>query len=346
MKFGQAFPVSLGHRSILVPLIAAFSLACPERSQAAEQLKDRVIREYPQAVARLEKSYERAEGKGVYTRLMRGGTADGRKIRFTFLFEKNGKKKNEHRYWEPDEKQGKIVEQVRCCNPEKYTFTAVKYDTDAALVVRDLNREPGNFDDHYETFVARHSEAMYSVFGIPISRLMEDPSFTIRNATSTSNDGRELIKIEYEYKPTSKQGQNWILRSGWIEVSPADGWAIQRYESQLKPEMKGTVSAFVEYRRDSTTGLNVPVRSQVDSPDGIHTVEFSDYRVGDSLGSGHFTLASFGIPELDMIAQSSNMNQPFYWFLGASILALVVAAVARYASSQLDRQREPGSSWA
>ena len=260
------------------------------------------------------------------------GTPTERLMRFRQSLEKRGALRHTDRIWDEKDKVGRASEEVRCDNPERYTFLAVRYKPGGPLIVRDLGHQSGEFEGQYEIFHRRHVEVMYSVFGILVSRMMADPSFQIREATGSTRDGKEFIKIESVFKP-----KELVLRNGWIEVAPSDGWAIHRYESQLKPEFKNmTVSGEVEYVTDGSTGLIVPSKSVVRSPDGVHTVVFDSYRVGPSLGEGHFTLTSLGIPEIDVPSRRGRGVQPAFLVAVAAVVSLIVAVGARYGSSRLE----------
>lgn len=160
---------------------------------------------------------------------------------------------------------------------------------------------------------------------------MADPTFKIRKASGTVRNGRESIRIDYDYA-----GKDLVSPSGWFEVSPQDGWVIQAYECQLPPKFKGkTILGEISYRRDEATGLGLPVRSVARAPDGIHTVAFDEFRVGPDLGAGHFTLAAFGIAEAGRPGAQTYESRPFYWFVVAAFVALSVAVVTKLALARM-----------
>lgn len=334
MEFGRDCVVKLLAWSLIAPIAGAVVGGPAARADPA--LRDRVLREYPQALARLEAAYAQIDARGLYTRPVGVGTPTERLFRFTLSLEKRGDLRHTRRVWDEKDRMGRIIEEIRCDNPEKYTFTAVRYEAGGPLVVRDLGHQSGAFEEHYGIYYRRHAEVMYSVFGTPVSRMMADPSFRIRDATGVTRGGKEFIRIDYDFNP-----KETVLRSGWVEVAPADGWVIHRYESQMKPEFKNkTVVGEVEYVRDEPTGQLVPGRSVVRSPDGVHTVVFDSYRVGPSLGEGHFTLASFGIPEVGSPSRRGRGVQPFFWVATAAVVSLAVAVGARYASSWLEMRAQ------
>jgi len=297
-------------------------------------LMDRVRLEYPQALVKLEDIFSTMRGKGVLTRKLGSGN-DEKTLHWDVEFAKRGDMALVRRTWNAKQfsEEQAVIKDVYCKNPDRYVFSLSSSVDNPNLSVTRLGHDVQDFDFRYGVYVKRHAEAAYCVFGFPVRRMMEDASFKITKVSSRVEGDRELLRIDYDY-----HSKDLILRSGWLEVCPSDGWRIQEYETQLSAEMKGrTIKGVVEYQKDQKTGENLPVRSKIDMTDGIIAFDFQTFSLTPAPEEEEFTLAAFGFPDVEPSGAEGTSN--LLGFVGAGVLLLVVAAILKVLASRAQQRR-------
>ena len=120
---------------------ALMGVATTVTSASEIDLTERVRREYPAAIAKLEAAYVNYDGTGEYTRLMRAGKKDEKLARLKLSIEKRGEKRLCHRTWTKENREGRICEEIRCSDPSQSAFTVVRYEEGGPLIVRDLGKD-------------------------------------------------------------------------------------------------------------------------------------------------------------------------------------------------------------
>ncbi|MBX6314540.1 MAG: hypothetical protein IRY99_16755 [Isosphaeraceae bacterium] len=177
--------------------------------------------------------------------------------------------------------------------------------------------------------------------GRPFREFTSDPSFSIKSASKIDLDGKEMVKVEFSIKPADPHVS---LRGGWVIFSPADGWAIRRYE--LSEEIYSLKTKSKRIREDASYGdiqydyqsgrLPLPKRVYKRHFNGVSVFEPTVFEVGP-VSEREFTLASVGLPELEQPAGQSRTSRLPFWLFGLAAVALVVALVLKYTAARVRR---------
>jgi hypothetical protein len=157
--------------------------------------------------------------------------------------------------------------------------------------------------------------APFTVFGAPLSEVMALPSFSVlKLSKSAANDGNLVINAEYrpsELKargadqekkvPAAKAGQpprkmGRILPI-WVEVAPADDWAVQAFGLGDRPRGKETSCTEITYG-ERRGGVSIPKSIANYQPlvGAITTFEIDAVEF-KPIPESEFTLSAFGLPE-------------------------------------------------
>lgn len=174
---------------------------------------------------------------------------------------------------------------------------------------------------HFSTVIG----AAYSAFGRPMSRIMSLPTFRMIDASVESDGSRDLLKIDFEFRP----GEGFPIVPAWILVDPAQGWAMQRYEGLFGSKRDRPRTGAVEYG-PPVGGRPVAKRFTYNSASGNDIYEVERISFDVRLDERDFTLSEFGLPEVGeppVAERSVPMNM---MLVGLGLLAVVAAIVLRY----------------
>jgi hypothetical protein len=285
-----------------------------------------VLSEYPKAVASMEQSYSRVSGEGDLTMIFKRGLPEEQVKRFHVSFARNAKLKKLIRSFDGELPKGSPASEVYCKN-SKYSFTLRREANDSPYTVSGFTKtDDKDIDETIEAYLEQYLIGPYAVFGLPMSKIMADPSFAIRSVSEATNAGQKLVRIEYDYHP-----ENILLRSGWVLVRPDKGWALQEYETRFGDRGR-TITGTVEYETEK--GAFVPQRVVQDAPPFLdtkpfrHTFEFQkiDFR---GLPEKEFTLSAFGLPEMGETGTKDYRSHTTAWIFGGAAVALLVAVIMR-----------------
>ena len=317
-------------RSIVQPILTLLSCLWNAGSPASadeSRLKEQVLSEYPKAIARMEESYSRVHGEGDLTMVFKHGMPEEQVKRFRISFARNGNLKKLVRSFEGELPKGAPASEVYCGN-SKYTFTLRREAKESPFIVSGFGKpDDEDIDETIEAYVEQYLIASHAVFGMRISTIMADPSFSIQKASEVTQGGQKLIRVDYDYQP-----EKILLRSGWVLVCPEKGWALQEYETQIGNRgrrIKGTV----EFEREEK-GIAVPRRVTEEAPPFLdtqpfqHTFEFEKI-VFRGIPEKEFTLSAFGLPEMGETGIKDYRSHTVVWILGGAAVALLAAVIMR-----------------
>lgn len=271
----------------------------PTPAQLPSQLKARVLAEYPPALEQLARGLSQVRGTGRLEMVHTGGTHTSSTTSSVLRFAITGGLRKVERTWDFAEKfrasdeAAVKTDQVFCRNATS-SFSLSKYDHKATYTIAGFSsRDDVMVDEMLKMGIDQFIGASYAVFGIPVQAMMAEPNFSIRGVTRSVSDGKETLKIEYDYK-----SREFRLTSGYLVVSPADGWRILLSENNFGLSTGERLRTVVEY--GVLPGLEaLPSRVTVSQPGGVvRKFELNEAFAAPSAAS-EFTLPYFGLPDLE-----------------------------------------------
>ncbi|WP_422931427.1 hypothetical protein [Singulisphaera sp. PoT] len=184
------------------------------------------------------------------------------------------------------------------------------------------SRDDATVDEMLKMTLDQFVGAAYSVFGLPVSSMMSDPSFSIRNVTPILEGGKEHLKIEYNYR-----SKEFRIASGSLVVSPDEGWRIVLSENTLG--LTGGKALRTEVRYDDSRGVAgiIPSHVTVNQPNAIREFELAEISVSEPPEKSEFTLPYYGMPDLERPPASSGGLSVSHVLL-ASLIVCGIASVA------------------
>lgn len=314
-----------GTRSVfgLLGLLSLFATA-GSASENPEDLKSRVLREYPLALRSMEDFGRNVHGSGMLTQDFFLDNPEKHYVwKFKLDFSRVDDMKMFTRNWVGESAEGKVIREVSCRN-DKYAFL-LKWFREEEPVVRYRGLDMKAAEEDYNQYIGKYIGASHYILNMPISRMISDPSFAIRQVIEVPQNGKKLLRIEYDYQP-----KDLILRSGWLLVSPEDHWALQEYECALSEKFKGRkIRGSIQYG-PPMDGFSIP-SSITFLPNG----NSRDCFVFDAINRGdtprrEFTLPAFGLPEFDVRPSAGHVPYGRYLMFALAALALGIAITVKY----------------
>ena len=209
------------------------------------------------------------------------------------------------------------------------------------------------------SLVSKFMDSPYTLIGPTVSNYLAKPGFTIEKVEPTILDHKNLLKIFFKYQqenaPKVEAGRkariSWGLDSGWLLVSPEEGWIIYQEENDwTRPGGSTLVHSLSIAYDENRSGIPRPKRVQFERasrfPDGQKEMTLKDGTVvfsGDvtardvfefdrfdfeEAADSAFTLPAFGLPDLGKQIAARGSITP--WIFAAAFLALVLAIALRY----------------
>lgn len=307
-------------------LLATLMLNLAPGIMAQVDLKAKVADELPPALARLKAASKQIRGEGSYVEDWNSGYTE--RGRFVFAVDGDSRKVS---YGVKD-----VGKNIYSTSPEASFYIRRESAEDPYVVNKFGGPEEvaGPLKGKLNLFIS----APYSICNVPLSEIMADPSFEIAEVSGIEFEGEDCLKIEYDY-----HNEEDSLASGWVIVSPDEGWAIRAFESRrpLKNRPQARYFGVVEYG-DVEGGVPVLHRVQITSSNPPEEVIELSY-VFDGIVPGpvpdeEFTLASYGLPDLST-PRGDSANRTVYWLYGLAALALVVALAMKSWAARLERGR-------
>jgi hypothetical protein len=225
------------------------------------------------------------------------------------------------------------------CTGPSYSFILHWPAGEAKPVVRSLHQNPASGIQEAIDRDLRLLRAPFSYGLHPLSLTMKEPTFEIKKLSQFQEDNKEFISLEYEYdnaidSRAAEKAPGQTLptvgrHSGSIVLSPADSWAIQQLSISPRPGQKVTID--IQYGKH-VGGIPLPSRiTQYTSRlEQLLVLDVDDIVVGHT-APAEFTLAAYGLPEVDLASPSARhgWNHARLWF-GGALFALILAVSLKY----------------
>jgi hypothetical protein len=305
-------------------LAAVAELRRSTREQLATDARGSFDDEYPRALAQIEGFFAsvRAQGRQHTVRTRPDGSEQlNEYLDFVFARSKGASK------YEMTGQAPQDSTIVWCRNPDKYVFNLRRYSPNSEYAVVALNGKDSPTADSMERYSYRDLDASHSVYGVRVSKLMDDPSFQIKSVQYDADQGE--VHVSYALSPDPPL----VLRDGDLWLSPQLGWAITRFHSNYKydsrPELVGQMNGTVEYSI-MENGVAVPSRVVIStSYAGYKTNEDFQFQsvLRTQVPDEEFTLTSYALPEMDPLHYNPLAQEPrgfFSWGIPINVAAIVI----------------------
>ena len=213
----------------------------------------------------------------------------------------------------------------------KYSFRLRRHAPDSPWFVTEVDTADAHagriFDDADMEFNVLAPVTLGWATGGPPPRL-GDARLSIAQVAPVESDGRQLVKVEYRYRPeagpgTPEQGEGWAL------LDPANGWVVREADlsTTYGAETNGPshIHAVFEYGRPSNQGLLLLRRTvELSFPSSADAKNVTEYNMREQdVPEREFTLSAFGF------AEPPDVGGRFPWYIPLGIVgvALIVVAV-------------------
>ena len=317
-------------------VLIAMALLCSAALADDASLRSRVDRELKPALARLESENAQAVGSVIVTGTARFGSKkiagpNGVKeipnivvqTPATYTFSHDGLDNKEARVY--PKKDGSKMELIRV-QAQGHQFMLNRALPDGKYLLNGRSAEVKNADYPLGFESWKLVSASFGVEGYAFTKIMEHPSFLIRNVSSAVNRGVNCVKIEYDFDGTKSPKIPIPLGGGWIIVSPESRWAIQESSYIYGNKSKDKIHAVVNYSEKTYNG-GVPIPSEVtvERPNGIKRIYKVDHIEFKKPADREFTLAYYQLPDIGKPVSARTGSKWPTIFIVLAILALIVS---------------------
>ena len=310
-------------------------------------LRERVLSEYPRALEALRAHL--SKGSGVVVRSVERGIGTNRHRltvgRTVFESKRPGMARvvSDTDSTRDSEKgaTSKHTQTVYCYNRD-YSFKLSREGGSSAYSIASFEKNV-NGKSPMETRemglrLSMYLDAPTGLYVFPISSILADPRFSLERVSQAVEKNKQLVKIEFNVKA---DGQREGYKA-WLLVSPAEAWTLYAYDMRTdrnKDHVYGTLEYGEPLRGFATPKRVVHVRDKRGgtTPTEIQTYDIEEIRFVD-VPESDFTLAAFGLPDVQQPGKRSYASQTGFWFLTLSILSLVIAVLFKLTSSILKRK--------
>ena len=306
-------------------------VAAPARSGEGESRRFR--EEFPEANSQLAAFFATVQGSGNLE-----STAGDRTIvyRVDFAVDGNSRKVYLDALTQfvmspsgPPVESKRESQRVYCIAPD-VKFSLFRANKDQPFILSEFGDEGP--EESVSIYLDRYLMAPHAIFGISMAKIMADPTFKVRSVDTVREGEEDYLKISFDFAP-----KTFIFRSGWVVVSPRDGWAIVKADCQMGDKPEKRLVCDVEYG-ERTGGVRYPKRVSYTLPGPRHSVfEFSKI-VAEPTAANEFTLAAHGLPDLTRPAVGGARSSTRYWLFLLAFLALAIAVAMKYGAGRLRRE--------
>ena len=300
---------------------AVCSLAClglvvsGVSAQSDDALKQRVLNEYPAALAKLEARYGSMHGQGRHHKF-RVIQPMEQTLKLDFAFAP-GSAKMVTTETDPDSPAIKaeqaFFQSIYCANPG-YGFHLNRRHPDDDLALRtvldDHRSSLGQITNHFGNQV----QCAFSFGFVSVSLYLEKKIFRIDSVTELAEEpsGKSLlIQFAIVRPPGTPTRPSWSDVDGWLVVSPDEGWIIREYGSvqSARGFASYTDIGKIEYARSPDGHLD-PIkhtqrnyhgrvnRDNPGTPGAGFELIFESVKY-EALPESEFRLPAFGMPEVE-----------------------------------------------
>lgn len=315
-----------GRNFVALGIFFASSILVPAGlAQDDSALSDRIHVEMLPALTKIEAYYSRMEGRGS----LRMQDEPSSPILAQFTFAVDGPSKR----WTSGAADAYC--NVYCIAPA-LSFYVRREGSSAPYTIRKLG-EPDQISGSVRSILERHLFSPFALRSVSLSRMFADPSFKVTGVAAEEHGGKACIRIRYKYT-----NDDIKLGSGWVAVSPGEGWVIRAFECGFDNDPPGfSLSGLVEYG-EMRDGVPIIRRSETVRRGKTFTereaYEFDEVKPGTPPAEV-FTLAHYGLPDIGTRARDPSVSNAPFWLFGAALCLLGIAFLARYGAGRLERRR-------
>ena len=309
--------------------------------------RDKFLKEYGPASARLE-TVCRRNGKGQaveYYTLTKKSHEETKETRVYEWFVEDGSIRldEEIRKDTTESQGGNSIPPTRLSRVASHGryFVVTQKDVGGPYVLNRLNEGESSL---LTLKLKKLTDAPILLLNTDLMEFMKDPSIIvdgIEEESVQSGAGRR-VTFHRAQSGSAKTGQ---IVSGWLLVNPDRGWVLEKYHVVVElSKRRDTYDCTIDYRPDEKIGY-APNRMEVvfENPTGgIRSVSVTEFKsfVEGGVPEREFSLAAFGLPEVDPLGGRRYFSRSTYWLLGAAFAALVVAVSLKFLASRLGGRTE------
>ena len=176
----------------------------------------------------------------------------------------------------------------------------------------------------------------------PLRQAVSDPSFMVTGVAKQTQDGRELVQVDYIHNYENRASH--VLQKGSLWLDPSRCWSIRRSKYTTEVTTGGERSSdgevdFVCETIDHPSGFPI-LRSVTEHltlfqhkskrKSGGTTKKDYDLEVNDSVPDSEFNLSAFGLPEPGGEESVKKPIPMYIWILLAASVCGALAFTFRY----------------
>lgn len=305
-----------------------------------EDVRDKVSREYVPALEKLESEFAPLHG----TARVRMRLTNGNIVNKTINFWLNpGAKKIQVLTEDPE---GPIRETIYCSTPD-LAFVLDKKDD--AYVVRELASDRAGVDREIGLqigFALFPSWRINPFSFVPIdgplasiAEAIQTGAYRLASARSSMANEQEFVDIKYDY--TIKRDSKTMAASDRLRVSPGEGWALHRMETDVRDSTTGTwregiTSIDIHYRPDSHPMRMPDVVEVKRSAMELDRYELETIRF-ETTPDREFTTSYYGLPDLRATSGRGQRMGTASWLLIVGAICLLLGIALRQYGDRLGR---------
>ena len=330
-------------------------LVCCPPAIPDDALKSRVDIEYPAALAELESRYKLMHGRARYHdfRSPHGQPTVENIQKIDFAFTSNAAKISVSWAQPKDFKthDEKNLFQTTYGTNSQYWFSLLRRHPSDELALKDMGEDPIQGRRKIDNFYGAKIQCAYSLGSTSLAQYFERKVLQINSVEEINVKESKALLIGFTVTPTyvGAKPANALDVSGWLVVSPSDGWILREYGhiSKNQSGVSSTRIGKIDYVLSADGHLD-PFRhvqrsfsGRVDRNNrGAELVGFEldfDEVEYKALPETDFHLPAFGLPEIDHPPKKGvSTTRPYSIFALAGI-GLGLAGGLNYLSSRLKR---------
>lgn len=319
-------------RSVL--LVASLVSWDNPSGETGAEIEARWRREYPRAVAVLERNLQDYHAKGRYTyRWLSGQTVTTGRLAVASSGASRLIAREQRTTESSTAPKRPYKSDVRSMTPE-YEFKLIKEFESSPYIISSYHEKSAKEDINFKVDYDLLALGATTYMNDTLLNRMQSPTFVVKAAENLRLDGDDVVRIDYTY-----QGE-YASHSGAVYLDPGRGWVIRKVEVDTKSK------AFPRYDFRSRVdyegvGGNVflPKRlefvSKTDRPDVYDSavVEFDQITAGN-VPTEIFKLTAYGLPDVPLRAVSPpsifSWRNPLVWgSLAMAVISFIVLRVLR-----------------
>lgn len=323
-------------RLLMIRLLPLLAIATTARG-GEESLRERFLREYPDASARLLKFYRRdGSGKAVEVdKIVQAGRKDPLNSKTTYAFYISGDdvRVDEQRSVDsemirpidrPDPKAEKVKMEKGSVSTNGRSFVVGRPESEKQFTLADMSKGASKAAQSRISFLV---EAPFCIQTERISNLIHHPEYTIEDVTEEIVEGKPFARVQFRRVTPNKKSM-----TGWFRLDPNRSWLLDHYHIETDKPVFHDVSVFYKNGAGELPQIDHVVTEFKNPSTGLSRTSECVYEEFKSsqVSKQEFTPKAFGLPDVGKPASRNNPNYFAYVLIGLSVLALVGAMGTRY----------------